>query len=61
MRVKLINTNPVDVVVDILGNNDVKDKVILHPKTSKIFEITDSALQSVKSQPGIQIQVVGSL
>jgi hypothetical protein len=55
MKIQATNTTKVDIVVDINGNNDIKDKVILHPKNSLKLEITDSQFTKIKSINGLVV------
>ena len=56
VSIKVINTSPVDKVIDTKGNNDVKDKSILHSRNSIILEnVSNPVLEDIKSIVGLQV------
>lgn len=57
MKVKLINLNPVDVVVDVNGKGKVEDKHILHPRSEQYLEIKPSQYKVIAAMKNVNIQV----
>lgn len=47
MRITLTNTQPVDITVDTVGQNNPMDKRIIHPKTTVNLEVTSEAFKKL--------------
>lgn len=57
MKVKVTNTTPVDVYVDTKGNNDPKDKVIIHPSRTESLDILDVVYTNLKNTKGLIVNL----
>lgn len=58
IKVKILNVSNFDVVVDLKGNNDVRDKVIIPPKVTIETKIEKKVRQSLNSDKRLRVTQV---
>ena len=56
-NVKILNTKPFDVCVDLKGEGKSEDRIILHPKNSIVKVLSNEVFNAVKSA-GLTVQEV---
>lgn len=58
MKLKITNLSNMDITVNTTVEATTKDMVILHPRTTQILEVSQSAYMDIKTIKELSVQMI---